>query len=330
MRILLVTLLCLSALQAQQALSEPQLRTLDAMERDRKTLWSAKDYAGAAKLLEQVLADPELKRFTDPYVNGVYNLACAYALSGQTARAVSRLRDLMQFEFHDVTVIEKDTDFDSIRKDPGYLAVLAEMKSIPDFWNGPAWKTSYQPDLSEDQKIAGLSRFWSEVKFNFAWFEHLPHTFDWDALYLAYIPKVRATHSTLEYYRVLQELCAQLKDAHTNVNLPNELGRECYAAPAVRTRLVEGHVLLSEVWAPASKDGITTGLEIIAIDGIPVQQYGKERVAPYQSSSTVQDLNVRTFEYSLLLGKDGYYGGTHPARSRWRHGKTVADAALWT
>ena len=62
------------------------------------------------------------------------------------------------------------------------------MKAIPDFWDGPAWKIPYAPDLSEDAKIAGLSRFWSEVKYNFAWFEHLPASFDWDALYLSYLP----------------------------------------------------------------------------------------------------------------------------------------------
>lgn len=164
----------------------------------------------------------------------------------------------------------------------------------------------YQPDLPENEKIAGLSRFWSEVRYNFAWFEHLPRDFDWDALYVAYIPKVRATRSTLEYYRVLQELCARLKDSHTNVNFPSALGREVYAIPGVSTRFIEGRVLLSEVWdPPLRQDAVVPGLEIVAIDGVPVKQYGAERIAPYQSASTAHDLDTRTFESGLLRGKMG-------------------------
>jgi len=97
------------------------------------------------------------------------------------------------------------------------------------FWDSPVWKTAYRPDLPENEKIAGLSRFWLEVKYNFAWLERLPNDFDWDALYASYIPKVRATHSTLEYYRVLQGLCARLKDGHTDVSLPSVLSDEVYA-----------------------------------------------------------------------------------------------------
>src|SRR5215210_727589 len=79
-----------------------------------------------------------------------------------------------------------------------------------------AFKSPYRENIGEDEKAAGLSRFWSEVKYNFANFD-LVQGLDWDALHLEYLPKVRATKSTLEYYRVLTELCARLKDGHTNV-----------------------------------------------------------------------------------------------------------------
>jgi C-terminal processing protease CtpA/Prc len=307
MRILVAILLCAAALPAQNLLSEQEVRaSMEAKERARKGLWEAKDYRAAVRLLEEVVADPALRRYPDLHLNNLYNLACAYALAGDAAKAVARLRELLDLGYRNVPNIQRDTDFDSIRTDPSYLAAIAEMKAIPDFWDGPAWKTPYQADLPENDKIAGLSRFWSEVKYNFAWFEHLPRDFDWDALYVSYIPKVRATHSTLEYYRVLQELCARLKDAHTSVDFPGALSREVYGIPGVSTRFIEGRVLLSEVWDPALKqDGVVPGLEIVAIDGMPVKQYGAERVSPYQSASTAQDLDVHTFEYGLLQGKIG-------------------------
>jgi C-terminal processing protease CtpA/Prc len=307
MRALIALLLCAAALPAQKQLSEQEVRaSMEAKQRELNHLWETKDYRAAVRILEGLVADPALRRYPDLHVNNLYNLACGYALTGDSAKAVARLREILDLGYHNVASIQRDTDFDSIRNDPGFLAVIAEMKAVPDFWDGPAWRTPYQPDLPEDQKIAGLSRFWSEVKYNFAWFEHLPRDFDWDALYVAYIPKVRATRSTLEYYRVLQELCARLKDAHTSVSFPSALGREVLAIPGVSTRLIEGRVLLSEVWDPPLKqDGIVPGLEIVAIDGVPVKQYGAERVSPYLSASTAQSLDVQTFEQSLLRGKMG-------------------------
>lgn len=83
------------------------------------------------------------------------------------------------------------------------------------FWNSPALSTAYRENIGDDEKIAGLSKFWSEVKYNFANFDLVPNL-DWDALYLEYLPKVRQTKSTREYYLVMQEMCARLKDGHTN------------------------------------------------------------------------------------------------------------------
>jgi hypothetical protein len=169
-------------------------------------------------------------------------------------------------------------------------------------WDGAAWKTPYRPNLTEEEKVPGLSRLWSEVKFNFANFDLAP-ALDWDRLYLAYLPKVRQTKSTLEYYRVLMELCAKLKDSHTNVYVPDELSDEAYSRPAIRTLLIEDRVFIWCVLDQKLKqNGIEPGLEIVEIGGVPVKRYAAQRVMPYQSASTPQDLAVRMFEYALLAG----------------------------
>jgi len=303
----LAILLCAVTLTAQQSPSEESVRSAaDAKEQESKSLWEAKKFTEAVRLLESEEADPNVRRYSDLYMNALYNLACANALMGETEQAVGHLRKLLDLGFHNVSQIEKDTSFDSVRSDTRFLEVIAAMKAIPDFWNGPAWNTAFQPDLSENDKIVGLSRFWSEVKYNFAWFEHLPGDFDWDALYISYLPKVRTTRSTLEYYRVLQELCARLKDGHTNIYLPSALAKEARIKPPIETRFIEGRVLVSEVRNEELKrSGIAPGLEILAVEGIPVMQYGAERIAPYESASTEQDLNIRTYERDLLRGKEG-------------------------
>lgn len=171
-----------------------------------------------------------------------------------------------------------------------------------DFWESPSLKTSYKENLSNEEKIAGLSKFWSEVKYNFVNF-HLVPELDWDKTYLEYIPKVLATNSTLDYYKTLMEMCSKLKDAHTNVYTPDELDNEFYARPLIRTRLVEDKVLIIDIYDESLKqNGLAIGQEVVEIDGIPVKEYAEKNVKPYQSASTPQDLQTRLYEYALFSG----------------------------
>jgi C-terminal processing protease CtpA/Prc len=180
--------------------------------------------------------------------------------------------------------------------------VTAKEKRLNRLWNSPALNIPYSENISDDAKVAGLSKFWSEVKFNFANFDLVPDL-DWDALYLEYLPKVRATKSTLEYYRVLTELCARLNDGHTNIYEPDELDDQLYAKPAVGIRLIEGRVMLRLVFDPALvADGVTPGLEILAVDGLPVKEYAAKFVAPYLCVSTPQDRESRLYSATLLNG----------------------------
>jgi hypothetical protein len=53
-------------------------------------------------------------------------------------------------------------------------------------------------DLDPAQKIYGISNFWKEVSYNFAYFDQVPEL-DWDKAFEEYIPKVLETKSTFEY-----------------------------------------------------------------------------------------------------------------------------------
>ena len=121
---------------------------------------------------------------------------------------------------------------------------------------------------------------------------------DWDRLYMEYLPQVRAAQTTADYYRVMMRFAATLRDGHTNVYPPSELFDDFYARPPLRTQLIEDKVLVTEVADPAlTVQGVRTGAEIIAIDGQPVRKYAESNVAPYVSSSTPQDRDVRIYDY---------------------------------
>lgn len=259
-----------------------------------------KEFAESAKLYQAAIAGG------DTSSNTIYNGACAHALAGRKDEAFALLNRLTESAAIPLEQLTGDADFESIRSDARWAKLLEQVKvkdkRLKRLWNSEAWNVPYAENISEDAKVAGLSKFWSEVKFNFVNFDLVPDL-DWDALYLEYLPKVRATKSTLEYYRVLTELCARLNDGHTNIFDPNELTDQLYAKPGVGIRLIEGRVILRLVFDPAlMADGITPGLEIIAVDGMPVKDYAAKFIAPYVCVSTQQDRESRLYSATLLNG----------------------------
>ncbi len=265
-----------------------------------QSAYQQKDYEKSAQLYMGAI------NAGDQNPNNYYNGACGFSLAGKKSEAFDLLEQLLERGLGLAESLKKDADFNNLRGDARWAPLLekfeVKQKRQAAFWSSPSLKTAFRANLSEDEKVAGLSQFWSEVRFNFANFDLVP-TLDWDKLYLDYLPKVRQTKSTLEYYQALRELCAKLKDGHTNVYFPNELNDETLARPLIATRLIEDKVIVRGAFdEQLRKEGVELGLELIEIDGTPVKQYAEQRVAPYQSASTRQDLEVRTYEYSLLSG----------------------------
>jgi C-terminal processing protease CtpA/Prc len=231
------------------------------------------------------------------------DIASGYALLGQKESALNAL-DRMYINgssSNTAETLEQEPTLDAIKKEPRYLALIKKLKEEGSLWKNTALKTPYKANLSDAEKVAGLSLLWSQAKYNFVNFDHLD--IDWNQTYLDYIPKVQNTKSTAEYYKVLINFYAQLKDGHTNVYAPDSLSSEFYSRPPFRTELIEGRVFVIQVFSDSLyKSGIVPGLEIIKIDGEPVVSYAEKNVRPYASSSTPQDMEIREFSYQLLAG----------------------------
>jgi C-terminal processing protease CtpA/Prc len=248
-----------------------------------------------------------MMRIPEIRLDARYNLACGYSLLGQKEKSLALLREVVADTVFDPSQIEHDSDFDNIRSEPGYKEILATARprweAKQRFWNSPALRTPFKENLSEDEKVAGLARFWSEAKYNFAWFEKVPDL-DWDAKMLEYLPRVRSTKSTFEYYRVMMEFAALLKDAHTNVSPPRELQDDFRSRPPIGIILVEGRVLVTRVIGDEalSAAGVRRGVELIAVDGLPVREYAARFVMPTVAASSEQDRELKALAYNLLSG----------------------------
>ena len=196
-----------------------------------------------------------------------------------------------------------DAELKAIVADPRAAGLRARYALARRFGDGSALLTPYRPRLSEAERVAGLSRIWSVARDGFVWFDHVP-ALDWDRAYLDALPRVIAARDTDAYYRELVRFTALLQDGHSNAYPPEALQSRWYARPGLRTQLVEGRVVVTRVLdASLSARGLRVGDELLAIDGVPVKRYAAGRVAPFQSSSTPQDRDVRSYEY-LLLGGD--------------------------
>ncbi len=156
-------------------------------------------------------------------------------------------------------------------------------------------------ELSEAERIYGLSMIWQEANYNFAFFFQVPDL-DWDGAYKDYIPRVAGAESTFEYYRLLQKFCALLKDGHTYVSFPDGF-EEVFDTPLIEVVNYHNKIFVVNT-AKALKDRIPAGSEIIKVDGIPVDEYLKSRVFPYISSSTEHHLHLKGME-KLLEGPAG-------------------------
>jgi C-terminal processing protease CtpA/Prc len=231
------------------------------------------------------------------------DMASAYAVANKKDSAFMWL-DKMYGEAsysNMVSYLEKDSSFMNLRNDPRFAEFTAKMRRTGDLYKNTAFKTPYQPNLSDGEKTAGLSLLWMQARDNFVYFDHL--TTDWNKTYMDYLPLVLNTKSTAEYYRVLMSFYAQLKDGHSNVYPPRAISSDFYSRPPMRTELIEGRVFVTQVFSDSLlKSGIKPGLEIIKIDSEPVISYAEKNVKPYQSSSTPQDMAVREFTYALLSG----------------------------
>ncbi len=231
------------------------------------------------------------------------DMARLYAKLGDKDKSLTALEGSQKFFWlpHVGTRFAKDEDFAILKDEPRFKTFLSTAAIPEALWKTPAIATPYKERLSVEERVAGLSLFWAEARQNFVFFDHVPDL-QWDKVYMEFLGKVMAAESTVDYYRVMMRLAALLEDGHTGVYAPKELRDVFYARPPMRAAKVQDKVLVISVSSPTLAKQIGVGDEIVAIDGIPVQQYATERVKPFVSSSTPQDRETRMYTYQLFSG----------------------------
>lgn len=69
--------------------------------------------------------------------------------------------------------------------------------------------------LTPAQKASIVTKFLTEIKYNFAHTDRLPT--HWDSIYMSRMPQIAGTSTDQAFYDSLKLLCASLRDGHTAV-----------------------------------------------------------------------------------------------------------------
>lgn len=298
------------AMQAYDRLSAARDQA-EAVRKDGKDTPASRQQAEA--ILLKALGDtysPEISSLADGnrYLRfRSYNirddLFSLYVDEGDKTKALDMMAANIAQDPQPIDVVFRSDKAKALLKDElRYKDMLAHMDATARLWHAKTIATPYKPQLSEAERIAGLSLFWSEAKYNFAHFNNVPQL-DWDQAYLDFLPQVIAATDTRSYYEVLMRFAPLLHDGHTNIDPPKELQGSFLARPPLRTAWIGDKVLVTFVGSVLlEKQGIHVGDEITSIDGVEVKRYAHEHVEPYASSSTTQDMDVRKYDYQLLAG----------------------------
>jgi transglutaminase-like putative cysteine protease len=151
-------------LLAQKPSVEDQWRTLnDELTRS----YGRKDWPGALTVLDRMMKLADSTENGEARAGVFYMRACVRALAGQKTQALEAIRQALASGFRDYAKYSSDTDLDSLRGDPGFKALLAEIKAkygpAPLVWD----RTQPAPEFAVEYDDAKAPQF-VEMRREFA------------------------------------------------------------------------------------------------------------------------------------------------------------------
>jgi len=147
------------------------------------------------------------------------------------------------------------------------------------------------------------------------------HGIDWQAKRSLFRPAAARAGNTHEFYEILRQMIASLRDAHTRVYSPDEKfdwWNPRFVTVGLITREVEGvpTVMYVEAGSPASRTDVRQGDVIVSVDDVPVTEFINRRL---EASGLTHDAEARFRSVASLF--DGPAGTTVKVGWSSRNGK---------
>lgn len=155
--------------------------------------------------------------------------------------------------------------------------------------------------ISPSDRLLTLATFWSEAKYNFAFWDRVER--DWDATFAEYTGRALAVESDIEFFRLAIEFGNLLGEAHTNIILPRRLRAAYGAQPFLELSPVGDEAVVTNV-STGLADLIPVGSVVTTVDERPLKRYLSEEVDPWVAASTPH------YQFAMsLMGEDEQIAG---------------------
>lgn len=131
-------------------------------------------------------------------------------------------------------------------------------------------------------RLAVFDDVWETIQSRY--YDPKFHGIDWQATRNSFRPMAARAHGTQEFYEVLRQMIASLKDSHTRVYSPDEKfdwWNPRFVTVGVTTREVQGMptVLQVESGSAAARTDMRPGDLIVSVDDVPVADFVTHRLA---------------------------------------------------
>lgn len=164
------------------------------------------------------------------------------------------------------------------------LALCVLCLVLGPFWSSQATHDDAPPvsTTTVEGRLAVFDDVWETIQQRY--YDPKYHGVDWQAKRASFRPLAARAAGTYEFYEVLRQMIASLKDAHTRVYSPDEKfdwWSPRYITVGVAVREVEGAatVLQVEQGSAAARTDIRPGDVVVAVDDIPISEFIERRLA---------------------------------------------------
>jgi len=190
---------------------------------------------------------------------------------------------------------------------------------VPQFAIGAHDGSSLVSTATVEGRLAVFDDAWETIEDRY--YDPKFHGIDWQAKRAQFRPAAARAGSTHEFYELLRQMIASLRDAHTRVYSPDEKfdwWSPRFVTLGLMTREVEGvpTVIYVESGSPASRTDIRQGDVIVSVDDIPVAEFVNRRL---EASGLSHDAEARFRAIGSLF--DGQAGTTVKVGWSSRNGK---------
>jgi len=152
---LVLALVCAPLLAQKPSVDDQWAALNEALKRT----YGQKDWPGALSVIDRMLQLADDTKNQEYRGEFLYMKACVHSLAGQKTRALAAIRQAVAAGFTDFSKYQSDTDFDSIRGDPEFKSLLAEIKAkygpVPLVWDHSQPAPPF-PVLYDDPKAPQL------------------------------------------------------------------------------------------------------------------------------------------------------------------------------